>query len=228
MISDDELLCFHYEDGLSAERRAQITQSLAADASLRLRLTELRRVLTALQQMPLPAPAELTRRRWRQALDLAASRDQARPRQSRRYWEFALACTLLLLGVGIGMRVNDSPQVAPAFVQAADPALLRGVRAHLSDTRMVLAQWTTSAPAQRDALLREVLAQNRAYIGVAERTGDLRLARVLRAFEPVLRQLDEAATDPEQGAGARAQLDFELGAMQTKLQRTPSNGVQRL
>lgn len=228
MISDDELVCFHYQDGLSAERLQQIRQALHADPQLQSRLAELGALLQACRELPAAPTSAATRLRWQQALARAEQSQQQRRAGRRRHWDLAIACTLLL-GVGIGMRLNESTPPQTAALAAVDEAsLTRGVRAHLRDARLVLAQWPQRAPDQREALLQEVLAQNRAYVSAAERAGDQRLARVLRAFEPVLQQLEISATDPELGAGARAQLDFELGVMQTKLLRTPSNELQRL
>ncbi len=58
---------------------------------------------------------------------------------------------------------------------------------------------------------------------VAERNDAPELARVLRAFEPILLQL--AATDvaPEDAEALRAKLAFELNVMLTKLARVSSN-----
>ena len=64
------------------------------------------------------------------------------------------------------------------------------------------------------------------WVRGTERAGDVQLARVLRAFEPVLLQL--ASLDADTDAGVRAQLDFEARTMQTKLRAAPSNAVQRL
>lgn len=226
MINDDELLLFHYDDGLSAMRREEIAAALAASAALRDRLAQLQAELRGMQQWPQPAPTAATQARWRAALQ---QRSSAPSRRAPPMLQWALACTLLLAGVGIGLRLAERSPVDLPAVAAVEgkPALVRGVRAHLGDTRQLLANWDASAPEQRDALLADVLAQNRSYIAAAERVGDQRLARVLRAFEPVLLQLAQ----PESGGrldGTRAQLDFELGAMQTKLSRTPSNGAQRL
>lgn len=226
MINDDDLLLYHYDDGLSATRRAEIATALAASASLRERLAQLQAELHSLQPWPQPAPSAAAQARWRAALQQRAGVDQRR-RAPMLQW--ALACTLLLAGVGIGVRLAErAPPEPPIAATEGEPALVRGVRAHLGDTRQLLANWEASAPAQRDQLLADVLAQNRSYIAAAERVGDQRLARVLRAFEPVLLQLALPDVSTEHLDGRRAQLDFELGAMQTKLSRSASNGMQRL
>ena len=226
MINDDDLLLYHYEDGLSSARRAEITAALAQDEALRARLARLQAECLALREWPTPPPSRATQARWRAALAR-----QARVRRESRglLLQWALACTLLLLGIGIGVRMAErAPDVPVVADTRGEPALVRGVRTHLGDTRQLLASWDASAPDQRLALLADVLAQNRAYVAAAERTGDQRLARVLRAFEPVLLQLAQPEVSAEHLDGTRAQLDFELGAMQTKLSRTPSNGMQRL
>jgi anti-sigma-K factor RskA len=230
MIDDDELILYHYNDGLGAARRQQITQCLRNDLDLARRYQQLR---AQLAQLPLPAeaqprPAALAR--WRLRLDQAA----AAPCSQRRppAWPMALAAaTLMLLGVAIGTRIAEQ---TPAPVESVQPladagsALNRGVRSHFGDTRMLLASLQSEDPAHRKALLADVIEQNRLFQQAAERQGDERLARVLRALEPVFAALAEDTPDSAAAASARSQLDFELAVMQTKLSRSPSKIVQSL
>jgi DNA-binding FadR family transcriptional regulator len=52
------------------------------------------------------------------------------------------------------------------------------------------------------------------------------LARVLRAFEPILLRLAADDIAPEDAEALRAQLAFELDVMLTKLSRGSSNKTQ--
>ena len=72
-------------------------------------------------------------------------------------------------------------------------------------------------------LVLSIIEQNRLFESVANKNNAPKLARVLRAFEPILLQL--AATDiaPEDAEALRAQLSFELNVMLTKLAREASN-----
>ena len=94
--------------------------------------------------------------------------------------------------------------------------------------RLVLADLPANDPQRRRELVDEVIEQNRMYARAAQMQGDERLARVLRAFEPVLLALAEPPSAADGDLGARSQIDFELGILQTKLARSPSKIVQSL
>ena len=111
---------------------------------------------------------------------------------------------------------------------SAAPALSRGLSSYLGDARLVLADLPADDPQRRRQLVDEVIEQNRMYARAAQAQGDERLARVLRAFEPVLLALAEPPTAADGDLGARSQIDFELGILQTKLNRSPSKIVQSL
>lgn len=229
MINDDELLLYHYQDGLDAARMEAISRLLRGDPELARRYQQLR---AELRQIPAPAdaaPSAAAQDRWRLRLQQRA----AVATQSRTPRTFALtlaAATLVLLGVAIGTRIAEqTAPVAGPPIAAADPQpLQRGLRAHFRDARAVLAQLPLDDAARRSELVNDIVAQNRLYERAALAHGDERLARVLRAFEPVLAELAQAPVDGESDSGARAQLDFELGVMQTKMSRSPSKIVQSL
>ena len=69
-------------------------------------------------------------------------------------------------------------------------------------------------PKQRARLIETIIAQNRIYALAAERAGEPQLARVLRAFSPVL---DDLAHDRGDSSASIAQLGFELRVMQGRL-----------
>jgi hypothetical protein len=208
MIDDDELLLYHYREHPDPDL---VRAALAQSPELRRRLDAVRADLALLQPSTV-LPPDSSVRRWRNAVR-GARRGAA--------WRVPLAAAaLLLIGIGVG-RFAGEP--APTDTVAAAPN--RGTLMFLADTRQHLASWP-DARSERRALIADIVADNRLHALAAERSGDPQLARVLRAFEPVLLALD--GDSPEAVAGARAQLDFEARAMQTKLRAASSNAVQRL
>ncbi|MBK8066460.1 MAG: hypothetical protein IPK27_02170 [Rhodanobacteraceae bacterium] len=233
-ISDDELTLYVYNDGLAPERRIELTQRLRGDLDLARRYQQLRAELAALPPPKEHQPSPLALARWKLRLDQRA----AVPAATRApHWRLALAgATLVLLGVAVGTRLVEQPTVAapaPAPMVAAAtadgaPALSRGLSSYLGDARLVLADLPADDPQRRRQLVDEVIEQNRMYARAAQAQGDERLARVLRTFEPVLLALAEPPSADGSDLGARSQIDFELGILQTKLARSPSKIVQSL
>jgi hypothetical protein len=235
-ISDDELLLYHYDDGLDAARRAQITATLRCELDLTRRYQQLRAELSALPAPGDIAPSAAAQARWRLRLDQRATVAVAPPRSNN--WRLAFAgATLVLLGVAVGTRLSEQTSVAaPVAVDVAtasnpassNPALARGVHSYLGDARLLLADLPADDPQRRRELVDQVIEQNRMYARAALAQGDDRLARALRAFEPVLLAMAEPASTADAEQGAQAQIDFELGILQTKLSRSPSKIVQSL
>lgn len=243
-ISDDELLLYHYDDGLDPARRAEITLRLRSELDLARRYQLLRAELSALPAPTVEAPGPGAQARWRLRLDQRAA-VIAVPRHAGN-WRLAFAgATLVLLGVAIGTRMSELASIAapagidtaaPAGVDIAatrdpangNPALARGVQSYLGDARLLLADLPADDPQRRRELVDQVIEQNRMYARAALAQGDDRLARALRAFEPVLLAMAEPASNADAEQGAQAQIDFELGILQTKLSRSPSKIVQSL
>jgi len=175
--------------------------------------------------------------RWHDAIDEAAALEQGRMASSFRGWHpssflFGIAVSAALaLGVGIGFIVgdNDAPD-EPAIVVVAIPhedvsvALSRGLQLHFRDSRaQILA--LDDATDRRD-LVREIVEDNRLFEAAATREDAPRVARVLRAIEPVLLELaNEDLTDAELDS-LQAQLAFEMNVMLTKLARRSSDDSQ--
>jgi hypothetical protein len=234
MINDEQLLLYHYDDGLGAPERAHIRARLLADVDLAARYRRLCDQLSHLPAAETPTPDAAALARWRASLTRAAQ-TAAEP-ASRPWWPMALAgATLMLLGVAIGTRLAESdrvPSATPQLVAAASAedgdALTRGLSSHFGDARLLLADLPHEDPAQRQALIANIVEQNRMYQQAARAQGDERLVRVLRSLEPVLLALAADAGGSEDARSARAQLDFEFAVMQTKLSRSPSKTVQSL
>ena len=90
--------------------------------------------------------------------------------------------------------------------------------------------WASDIPAlpidsatDRMELVMQIINQNRLFERVAERNDADDLARVLRAFEPVLVRLAEEDLSDADAEALRAKLAFELNVMLTKLSRDSSN-----
>jgi len=227
IISEDELLLYFYRDGLSDIRQAQITALLISDQQLAARYQLIRAELAQIPAATPIAPSAAAQMRWQLRLQQRAAPADA----PRARWPLALAgATIMLLGMAIGTRIaeNQAPLVtSPQVSNNSGTPLRRGLHSHFADARSVLASLPGDDPEQRRALLNDIVEQNQLFERAALAQGDERLARVLRAFEPVLIELAQAPSDGSSDA-ARAQLEFELTIMQTKLSRSPSKIVQSL
>ena len=106
-----------------------------------------------------------------------------------------------------------APQ-APVPPTANNSAYERGLASHLANTEQQLASLEGATPEERQRLVDTIIEQNRVYAQAAERAGEPQLARVLRAFSPVLESV--AHGDPDTSASV-AQLAFEFRVMQDRL-----------
>ena len=102
----------------------------------------------------------------------------------------------------------------PAANGGGASAYERGLKTHLASTEQQLASLEGSTPEQRARLLETIIEQNKIYALAAEKAGEPQLARVLRAFSPVLESLQTEGGDT---SGSVAQLAFELRVMQGRL-----------
>lgn len=227
MISDDDLLLYHYRE-LDAGERARIGTALAAEPELARRLHALVAKLdAAVAAPPVPVPAA-TMQRWQAALDAAASRADAGPARVAPVkrpvvaGQWLAAATIAGLAILLGIQFAQSPvgPAADAAVMANGPAPTdaaayeRGLKWHLASTEQKLAGFDRASPEERARLLATITAQNRMYALAAERAGEPQFARVLRAFAPILDSLAEGGGD---SSAAIAQLSFELRVMQGRL-----------
>ena len=73
------------------------------------------------------------------------------------------------------------------------------------------------ADGTRSLLIADIVEQNRAFEQAAERNNAQDVARVLRAFEPILLRLASDDIAPDDAESLRRQLSFELNVMLTKL-----------
>jgi hypothetical protein len=227
MISDDDLLLYHYRDGLDAAERARIGAALSEQPELARRLQALVARLDAAAAMPdVPVPANV-QQRWQAALEQAANKDGAATARTGRAgrgfladlrWQAAaaaVAAVALTLIIQFAMRSSpDQTALVPPPAPADAAAYERGLKFHLASTERQLAELGSATPEERTRLIETIAAQNRMYALAAERAGEPQLARVLRAFAPILESLETGGGD---SSASIAQLSFELRVMQGRL-----------
>jgi hypothetical protein len=227
MITDDDLLLYYYRDGLDAAERARIGAALSEQPELAQRLQSLVARLDAAAAIPdVPVPAQV-QQRWRDALERAALQEgksiASVPRPVRRFdfrWAAAAAVAVVAL-VFYRNQPHDVTVMDPTNVVAGDAsAYQRGLKVHLASTERQLADIGNATPEERAKLIETIVAQNRIYALAAERAGEPQLARVLRAFSPVLESLKQEGADP---TASVAQLAFEFRVMQGRLATGPAS-----
>ncbi len=237
-MNDDTLTLYYYNDGLSDEERREVETALRDDAALAARYRVLRRRLeTWSDETVTPAPEHAVAR-WHDSIERAATMSRQRSDSRDRpvhFWSFfwgAAVTAAMAAGIGIGiMLAKDDP--APTIVVTTEPgttgtpaAFARGLRVHLEDSQDSITTLDSDDPAERMMLILEIIEQNRAFERAASRNNSDDLARVLRAFEPVLVRLAAEDISPEEADALRAQLAFELEVMLTKLARDTSKDTQ--
>lgn len=240
MISDDDLLLYYYRDGLDAAERARIGAALSAQPELAQRLHTLVARLDAVSaSVEVPVPQNF-QQRWTDALSHAAAKqapEESRLQPVARYslsprWlaaAAALAAVALVLTVQFALQAPEQiiAQTPPPEATAADKpasAYENGLKFHLASTERQVAALEQATPEERARLVETIIGQNRIYALAAERAGEPQLARVLRAFTPIL---EEVAASRGESTENVAQLGFELRVMQARLgaARTPSNSL---
>ncbi|HET9447626.1 MAG TPA: hypothetical protein VFO35_15270 [Steroidobacteraceae bacterium] len=216
MISDDDLLLYYYRDGLDANERARIGTALAEQPELARRLHRLVAQLDTVVDMPEVAVPAHFQQRWENALGrVAPAKSKPRPFAALQ-WQAAAAVVVavaLLITVQLVLRSSQEQPIAQAA--PVPSAYERGLRWHLASTEQGLAKLDSAKPEERAELIAAIVEQNRLYALAADRANEPQLARVLRAFTPILESL---AVEPGDAAASDiAQLSFELRVMQARL-----------
>ena len=242
-MNDDTLLLYYYDDELSVQERRDVEAAIAADESVRARYDELRLQLDVLDTgSDVAAPTHMVQR-WHDSIDRAAQREHA-PARSKSgpfnamsfFWGAAISAALAV-GIGIGVIMSGSPvpvELAPT-VALVDPesnsivpgAFARGMQVHLRDTQQNIASLSGDSREDRTLLVMRIIQQNRLFERAAEQNDSAGLARVLRAFEPILLRLAADDIAPEDADALRRQLAFELNVMLTKLARDTSKETHK-
>jgi len=180
------------------------------------------------------APPHLVRQ-WHVAIDEAAALERGREhkvksgwRPNSLFWGMAVSAALAV-GVAIGFLASDRaittqvPQLVDIQPQTSviPAAFTRGLAAHFRDSKDQLENLDIESDSAM--LILQLIEQNRLFQKAADQSNAPKLARVLRAFEPILLRLAATETAPEDAAALRAQLSFELNVMLTKLANEASD-----
>jgi hypothetical protein len=172
---------------------------------------------------------------WHNAIDEAAALERGRNEKPQErwhptsfFWGMAVSAAVAL-GVAIGVFISDDAIEGPpvyvaeeATQPAATPvAFTRGLQRHFRNSQEQLASFDGSE--DTTMLVLRLIEQNRLFETAADKNNAPQLARVLRAFEPILLQLAASDIAPEDADALRAQLSFELNVMLTKLAKESSD-----
>jgi len=234
-MNDDTLLLYYYNDGLSSRERRQVDAAINTDPVIAVRYEALCQQLNAMDDPEPHAVPSHTVQRWHDSIDRAAQQSLVSQRQPSGSfnlfsfaWGAAFAATLAI-GISIGVYFSAAPLTAPTVIAenlAPPGAFTRGVSTYLRDTHQELATLPATTSADRTKLVLQIIEQNRLFERAAEQNNSQSLARVLRAFEPILLRLAADDIAPEDAEALRAQLAFELNVMLTKIARDSSNNSQ--
>ena len=246
-MNDDDLILYYYNDGLDDAERAAIGAALENDAALAARYRELRLSLERFGEPPMIRPPAPAVARWHRSIERAAAGERtARP--TVRAWHLpsfawgAVAAALIAV-LAIGMLLEDSAPPAtpvadttvelpietrPSAPRAMPASFSRGVQVHLRESRQGIIRLAADPDADRALLVMDILRQNRLFEQAARDNGSEDIARVLRAFEPVLLRLASEDVSEEDAAALRAKLAFELNVMLTKMEQRESDGTESI
>lgn len=213
-VSDEDLVLYHYRDGLPRERLAEIEDALFADDALRRRYERLRAELNAAGgAFAVTAPdAGFESRIWRgvrrglprEPLGARIAR-WLTPREGGRLALAFMVVAALALGWMLGRSGQaPTPQIAsqaPLLERdAGDRVLSSYLAQHLETTEraLLLAANGDAGDATARELAQQLVASNRLYASAAQRANRPQLAAFLRELEPVLIELahDDASLDP--------------------------------
>ena len=240
-MNEDTLILYYYNDGLSDRERRQVETAINTDTAVSAQYEALCRQLNDLSETDAQAVPSHTLQRWHDTIDRAAQQTHIRQQQPPgpfHMFSFAWGAAItaaLAIGIGIGVYIaggdTNTPMIELANVGSSagnvvPASFTRGVRVHLQDTQQDLADLSLDADADRILLILKIIDQNRLFERAAEQNNSQSLARVLRAFEPILLRLAADDVTPEDAEALRAQLAFELSVMLTKLSRDTSNETQ--
>ena len=236
MMNDDILTLYYYDDGLTDRERHEVEAAIDSDAEVAARFRRLCAELDDLAARPIPvAPPHLAPRlhdildRSTQQLTPARSKQSFHP--GSFFWGAAVAASLTI-GVAIGVFLTSetgSPALTASLpVEDSSTALSRGILVHFRDSRDVLASLDVSGNGERDQLIMNIVQQNRLFERMANQSDSQDLARVLRAFEPILIKLASKDISPDEAAKLQAQLAFELNIVLTKLMQQVSDNADAI
>jgi hypothetical protein len=245
-MKDETLILYYYDDGLEPAERAQLEAELENDPALAKRYRELCDSLDRLQgPPPIQAPPAAVAR-WHRSIERAAASQADRKPSAGGAWHLhsfawgAVAAALVLaVGVRLWLAEESSPGLAdpPEQMLAHDPSraalaaptsFSRGLNLHLRESRQAIMRLSADGGVDRQLLIEAIMRQNRQFERAALEHDAGDVARVLRAFEPVLLRLASEDTGAEDAAALKAKLVFELNVVLTKMAAGPSEGSQSI
>lgn len=242
-MNDDTLTLYYYDDGLTAAERLEVESALKSDPSLAERYRKLCMQLDGLKEFESEsAPSHLVAR-WHDVIDRVAEREAftvVKPGNSFHFgsffWGTAVAAALALgiaigifmSGNGVDISVPGNNYVVETPGEEAPMAFSRGLLVHFQESRDRLTGLDADANGKRGQLIMNIIQQNRLFERMAEQNESPDLARVLRAFEPILTRLAADDISPEDAAKLQAQLSFELNIVLTKLARQVSDNTDSI
>lgn len=244
-MNDDKLTLYYYGDGLTEAERREVEAAIESDLDLARRYRVLCRDLDALKDPePEAAPSHL-HAQWHDLIDRAAAKEAAAASGPQRsfhlgsfFWGTAVAASLAAaFALGVYMSGDEADTIVPDNTTAgviempgADPSLAfsRGLLVHFQESRDQLDTISPDSNGERSELIANIVQQNRLFARMAAQNDSGDLARVLRAFEPILVQLAADDLDPEDAMRLQAQLAFELNIVLTKLAHRVSDETDSL
>ncbi|MEM7500567.1 MAG: hypothetical protein AAF417_00935 [Pseudomonadota bacterium] len=237
MLTDEDLLFYYYDEELSDEERKRIDSALTSDLALADRYRTLCAELDAIAETDVAAGPE-RHAVWHQLVDELESTSRSVESRSRKglhtpsfVWGLA-AATLLALAV-LFVIGRSTPQLAdPTLIVEARPsapsaqrvptAFSRGLREHFRQSQAAIQSFDIDAADTRAELIGSLVEQNRMFERAATWHDFEDMARLLRAFERVLIQLDSGGLSPAEAEMLKSQLAFEFNVVLTKLAAEPS------
>ncbi len=225
-MNEDTLILYYYNDGLTEDERRDVAAALEANPALAAQYDALCAEMNALIEADVPAVPAAALERWHDAVRGAPGASADVPSRAPRAfnpssfaWGAAVAATLVIAV----MLVREPVQPIPEPSVPTSSAFERGIQVHFRQTQDQLASLPVGSAPDRSSLVMQIISQNRLFERAAEQNNADDLARVLRAFEPILVRLAEEDLSDADAQALRAKLAFELNVMLTKLSRDASN-----
>ena len=244
-MKDDKLTLYFYKDGLTQAERLEINNALAADTELAARYKLLSNSLSRLSDVEPDAVTPDMMQRFHNTIDRAANMERGATSTTSppvHFWSFfwgAAITAALALGVGIGVWFGADVEPGPddglgrnlivdvtPQIDVVPVVFQRSITNYFRESQRDITDLPMDAEADRLILILRLIDHNRLFEKAAMQNNSPELARVLRAFEPILVKLAAHDIAPEEAEVLRAQLAFELNVMLTKLTRDTSDGQQ--
>ena len=241
-LTDDELV-LHYYGEMSEAAEARACEHLDRCAVCRENLDRLQRVMTALDEVPVPEPDGWFEQRTWARLEPALARPARRPGWQLPWRPIAWgsAAALVVIAAFVAGQFAGRPTPPTQTVTSEQPSVRERVLVvdlsdHLDRSELALVEFVSGAagePLTGRERLEDLVAANRLYRRTAAASGDTAVAAVLDELERVL--IEISGTAPSSPAttldAVRQRIDtrgllFKVRVMRERLQErakdTPS------